>query len=183
MVYVFLQIYISDQPIIVHDFTADQIRELMDGPRTSIIYSSLPTSTLTDSLVSKAGITTAATKAGDMWFTNTRDDAKERGRSSRRRKATNFLINLIDSPGHVDFSTEVTAALRATDSALVTDCIKGVCVQTKTVFRQALEESIKSVVITDKADLALLKLQVLKEDLYQSFQCTIETVKRHCFLP
>ncbi|KAG2046932.1 P-loop containing nucleoside triphosphate hydrolase protein, partial [Suillus hirtellus] len=154
-------------------------------------------STLTDFLISKAGITTAATKAGDIQFTNTRDDAKERGitikstvismylemKKEDQAEDGSFLINLIDSPGHVDFSTEVTAALRATDSALVTDCIKGVCVQTKTVFCQALEESIKSVIITDKADLALLKLQVLKEDLYQSFQCTIETVKQHCFLP
>jgi elongation factor 2 len=88
-----------------------------------------------------------------------------------------FLINLIDSPGHVDFSSEVTAALRVTDGALVVvDCVEGVCVQTETVLRQALGERIKPVVIINKVDRALLELQVEKEDLYQSFSRTIESV-------
>jgi elongation factor 2 len=87
------------------------------------------------------------------------------------------LINLIDSPGHVDFSSEVTAALRVTDGALVVvDCVEGVCVQTETVLRQAIGERIKPVVIINKVDRALLELQVSKEDLYQSFLRTIESV-------
>ena len=87
------------------------------------------------------------------------------------------MINLIDSPGHVDFSSEVTAALRVTDGTLVVvDCVEGVCVQTETVLRQALAERIKPVVIINKVDRALLELQVDKESLYQSFQRTIENV-------
>ena len=87
------------------------------------------------------------------------------------------MINLIDSPGHVDFSSEVTAALRVTDGALVVvDCVEGVCVQTETVLRQAIGERIKPVVIINKVDRALLELQVSKEDLYQSFLRTIESV-------
>ena len=87
------------------------------------------------------------------------------------------MINLIDSPGHVDFSSEVTAALRVTDGALVVvDCVDGVCVQTETVLRQALGERIKPVVVINKVDRALLELQVTKEDLYTSFLRTIESV-------
>lgn len=87
------------------------------------------------------------------------------------------MVNLIDSPGHVDFSSEVTAALRVTDGALVVvDCISGVCVQTETVLRQALGERIKPVCIVNKVDRALLELQVSKEDLYQSFARTVESI-------
>jgi elongation factor 2 len=64
-----------------------------------------------------------------------------------------------------------------TDGALVVvDCIEGVCVQTETVLRQALGERIKPVVIVNKVDRALLELQVEKEELYQSFSRTIESV-------
>ena len=95
----------------------------------------------------------------------------------QKSDGNDFLVNLIDSPGHVDFSSEVTAALRVTDGALVVvDCVESVCVQTETVLRQALGERIKPVVIINKVDRALLELQVSKEDLYQSFSRTIESV-------
>ncbi|KAG8976221.1 Elongation factor 2 [Tulasnella sp. 425] len=183
------------------NFTIDQIRALMDKPTnirnmSVIAHVDHGKSTLTDSLVSKAGII-ASSKAGDMRFTDTRDDEKERGITikstaismyfevnkeevsaiKQKTEGSEFLINLIDSPGHVDFSSEVTAALRVTDGALVVvDCVEGVCVQTETVLRQALTERIKPVVIINKVDRALLELQVAKEDLYQSFSRTIESV-------
>ncbi|EKM83965.1 hypothetical protein AGABI1DRAFT_110568 [Agaricus bisporus var. burnettii JB137-S8] len=183
------------------NFTVDQIRGLMDRSTnirnmSVIAHVDHGKSTLTDSLVSKAGIIASA-KAGDMRFTDTREDEKERGITikstaismyfevdkeevtsiQQKTEGNEFLINLIDSPGHVDFSSEVTAALRVTDGALVVvDCVEGVCVQTETVLRQALTERIKPVVIINKVDRALLELQVDKESLYQSFQRTIESV-------
>ncbi|KAJ3197478.1 Elongation factor 2 [Irineochytrium annulatum] len=153
-------------------------------------------STLTDSLVQKAGIIAAA-RAGDARFMDTRPDEQERGITikstaismffematedlpdiKQKTDGNEFLINLIDSPGHVDFSSEVTAALRVTDGALVVvDTIDGVCVQTETVLRQALGERIKPVIIINKVDRALLELQVDKESLYTNFLRTIENV-------
>jgi len=183
------------------NFTIDEIRGLMDRPTnirnmSVIAHVDHGKSTLTDSLVSKAGIIAGA-KAGDMRFTDTRQDEIDRGITikstaismyfplpkedvadiKQKTDGNEFLINLIDSPGHVDFSSEVTAALRVTDGALVVvDCVEGVCVQTETVLRQSLAERVKPVVIINKVDRALLELQVSKEDLYQSFCRTIESV-------
>ncbi|KAI8831627.1 P-loop containing nucleoside triphosphate hydrolase protein [Chytriomyces cf. hyalinus JEL632] len=90
---------------------------------------------------------------------------------------SDFLINLIDCPGHVDFSPEVTAALRVTDGALVViDTIDGVCMQTESVLRQALGERVKPVIIINKVDHALLELQVDKESLYMNFRNIIKNV-------
>jgi len=157
-------------------------------------------STLTDSLVSKAGII-ASSRAGETRFTDTRKDEQERcitikstaismyftldqatqdlitDPAQQNKDEPGFLINLIDSPGHVDFSSEVTAALRVTDGALVVvDCVSGVCVQTETVLRQAIAERIKPVLFMNKMDRALLELQLGQEELYQTFQRIIENV-------
>lgn len=88
-----------------------------------------------------------------------------------------FLINLIDSPGHVDFSSEVTAALRATDGALVVvDIVEGVCVQTETVLSQALLEGIKPILCINKMDRAFLELKLSSEEIYEKINSVIDSV-------
>jgi len=147
-------------------------------------------STLTDSLVAKAGII-AAESAGDVRATDTRKDEQDRGITIKstgismyfetdiitENEKLGYLINLIDSPGHVDFSSEVTAALRVTDGALVVvDYVEGVSVQTDTVLRQALAEKITPVLMVNKIDRGILELQVDGETMYQNYLRVIENV-------
>ncbi|KAJ7633312.1 P-loop containing nucleoside triphosphate hydrolase protein [Mycena polygramma] len=179
-------------------FTVEEIRGLMAKPTnirnmSVIAHVDHGKTTLTDTLIFRAGISAP----GGGRYMDTRPDEKDRGITikstaislyfklpdddvksiQQKSDGTEFLINLIDSPGHADFNSEVTAALRVTDGALVVvDTIDGVCVQTETVLRQALSERIKPVVVINKVDRALLELKISKEELYQSFSRTIESV-------
>jgi len=81
-----------------------------------------------------------------------------------------YLINLLDTPGHVDFGGDVTRAMRAVDGAIVLVCaVEGAMPQTETVIRQAIREKVKPVLFINKVDRLINELKVTPEEMQQRF--------------
>jgi len=92
---------------------------------------------------------------------------------------TDYLINLIDTPGHVDFGGDVTRAMRAVDGCFILACaVEGPMPQTETVVRQALKEKVKPVLFINKVDRLINELQVTPEDMQSRFMETITKVNK-----
>jgi len=88
-----------------------------------------------------------------------------------------FLINLIDTPGHVDFGGDVTRAMRAVDGAIVLSCaVEGIMPQTETVLRQALKEKVKPILFINKVDRLIKELQLTPEAMQARFTAVINSV-------
>jgi len=135
-------------------------------------------STLTDSLLAACGLL-ADKVAGEARATDTRDDEQERGITIKTTgislvhefRDKTFLVNLQDTPGHVDFSGEVTSALRVVDGALVVvDAVEGVMVQTEVVTQQALAERVRPVLIINKVDRLITEMRMSPENAYEQFR-------------
>jgi len=81
-----------------------------------------------------------------------------------------YLVNLLDTPGHVDFGGDVTRAMRAVDGCIVVVCaVEGAMPQTETVIRQALRENVKPVLFINKVDRLINELKVTPEEMQQRF--------------
>lgn len=88
-----------------------------------------------------------------------------------------YLINLIDSPGHVDFSSEVSTASRLCDGGLVLiDVVEGVCTQTISVLQQAWIDKVKPVLVFNKMDRLIVELKLTPQEAYVHLNKILEQV-------
>jgi ribosome assembly protein 1 len=149
---------------------------------------------LTDALIATNGIISPK-MAGKIRYLDSRPDEQLRGItmessaislyfSMLRRTAPEaepeqkeYLINLIDSPGHIDFSSEVSTASRLSDGAVVlVDAVEGVCSQTVTVLRQAWIEKLKPLLVINKMDRLITELKMTPGEAYIHLSQLLEQV-------
>ena len=140
--------------------------------------------TLTDNLLAGAGMIADEGEATRLMM-DTEEDEQERGITidaanvsmTHEYEAENHLINLIDTPGHVDFGGDVTRAMRAVDGALVVvDAVEGAMPQTETVVRQALREGVKPALFINKVDRLISELQEGPQEMQERLQSVIADV-------
>ncbi|MCX6711652.1 MAG: elongation factor EF-2 [Candidatus Woesearchaeota archaeon] len=88
-----------------------------------------------------------------------------------------YLINLIDTPGHVDFGGDVTRAMRAVDGTIILcDAVEGIMPQTETVIRQAIKERVKPVLFINKVDRLIKEVKLTPEAMQERFIKIINNV-------
>ncbi|MCL4365025.1 elongation factor EF-2 [Candidatus Marsarchaeota archaeon] len=142
--------------------------------------------TLTDSLLARAGIISKQI-AGESLYTNFEAIEKDRRmtiKSANISLAFNYkdadhIINLIDTPGHVDFGGHVTRSMRAVDGVvLVVDPVEGIMPQTETVLRQALQEKARPVLFINKTDRLLKELKLTPEQTYERLLKLISDINK-----
>jgi len=140
--------------------------------------------TLSDNLIAGAGMMSEEL-AGKSRVLDFDDQESARGITINAASASmvhdvggsDYLINLIDTPGHVDFGGDVTRAMRAVDGCIILTCaVEGAMPQTETVVRQALKEKVRPVLFINKVDRLINELQVTPEDMQERFMAQITKV-------
>ncbi len=155
--------------------------------------------TLSDSLLSEAGFL-SPDLAGEARALDFLEEEQRRGITMKSANISlyyeksleghePFLINLVDTPGHLDFSGKVTRALRLVDGVVVVvDAVEEVITQSETVIKQALQEGVKPVLFINKVDRLIRELKLSDEDIkkkyiriIKSFNTLIERYAEHPF--
>lgn len=171
------------------NFTLDQLTNAMSNPDNIRNFSVVAQvdagkSTIVDSLMCRAGMISKR-DAGDKRQTDTMKQEQDRGITIVSTGVTmcvthnddDYVFNVVDTPGHVDFSGNVSAALRVTDGAVVLiDTVDGVKAQTKTVLVQALRERIKPILCINKIDKLFLSLKMDQDAIYDQFMKNVVDV-------
>jgi ribosome assembly protein 1 len=172
------------------------LQQAADGIRNICILAHVDhgKTSLTDALIATNGIISPKL-AGKIRYLDSRPDEQLRGITMEssaislyfsllRRSAPDaqpepkeFLINLIDSPGHIDFSYEVSTASRLCDGAVVlVDAVEGVCSQTVTVLRQSWIEKLKPLLVINKMDRLITELKMSPGEAYTHLSKLLEQV-------
>ncbi|NHJ84139.1 MAG: GTP-binding protein, partial [Asgard group archaeon] len=154
--------------------------------------------TLSDSLLATAGVLAPST-AGEARALDYLPEEQRRGITMKtanislivKKNEDEYLINLIDSPGHVDFSGKVARALRIVDGAIVViDAVEQVMAQTETVIRQCITEGVKPVLFINKIDRLINELKFTPkqiaeriEIIYNNFNSLVEKFSINSSLP
>jgi len=142
--------------------------------------------TLSDNLLAGAGMISKEL-AGRQLFMDSDEEEQSRGITIDASNVSmvhtfdneDYLINLIDTPGHVDFGGDVTRAMRAVDGAVVVvDAVEGTMPQTETVLRQALREHVRPVLFVNKVDRLINELQVDSQEMQVRLGKVIDHVNK-----
>jgi len=142
--------------------------------------------TFSDNLLAGAGMLSQET-AGKQRALDFHEDEASRGITIDSASVSmihtiggeKYLINLIDTPGHVDFGGDVTRAMRAVDGCIILSCaVEGVMPQTETVVRQALKELVKPTLFINKVDRLIKEVKLTPEAMQQKFIGIIEHVNK-----
>ena len=171
--------------------TVERVVELMKDPKHIrnigiVAHIDHGKTTLSDNLLAGAGIISEEL-AGKQLFMDS--DAEEQARGItidasnvsmvHEYEGQDYLINMIDTPGHVDFGGDVTRAMRAVDGAVVlVDAVEGTMPQTETVLRQALKEQVRPVLFINKVDRLVNELKVDETEMQIRLGKVIDKVNK-----